>query len=460
MTARRGTWTTVRRRLLGIAFIVVIAALVSLSIAMYNKAFTPVVKVSLTTDKLGNQLQVLGDVKVRGLIVGSIREITPTEQGARLELALDPDKVDVIPSNVSARFIPKTLFGDRYVALEIPEDPSPRPLREGDHIEQDRSAPAVELSQALDHLLPVLQAVQPQKLSTTLTAISTALEGRGEQLGQTLVDLGKLVEEINPHLPQLTHDLQALVEVSDTYTEAIPDFVDALTDLTVTSRTIAEQRANLSTLFADLTTSSRDLDSFLRANSDNLIRLSDSSRDTLELLAKYSPSYPCFLKQMAALVDAADPVFGAGTDKPGLHATIEIVVNKGPYEPGKDTPEFDEHRGPRCYDPAQMGNPFPDQPPDGPLRDGTSHGPANESAQDGLLPPANAQNGAQNGAQDTGRTEPNAATTADVIANTPAEQDFLAQLVGPGMGLRPQQVPEWSTLLLGPLFRGAEVSFR
>lgn len=447
----RGALATVRRRLLGVAFIVVVAALVSLSIAMYNKAFTPVVKVSLATDKVGNQLQVLGDVKVRGLLVGEIRKITPSENGAVLELALDPDKADLIPRNVSARFIPKTLFGDRYVALQIPEDPASEHLVEGDRISQDRSAPAVELSQALDHLLPVLQAVQPQKLSTTLTAISTALDGRGEQLGQTLVELGQLVEEINPHVPQLTHDLRALVEVSDTYTEAIPDFVSALDDLTVTSRTVYEQRANLDALFADLTTSSRDLESFLRANSDNLIRLADSSRDTLELLAKYSPSYPCFLKQMASLVDAARPVFGGGTDAPGLHATIEVVVNKGKYEPGKDTPEFNEHRGPRCYDPKQMGYPFPDQPPDGPLQDGTSHGPQNRTQQDGLLPPASGAGYL---------TGPNAVTSADSIANTPAEQEFLAQLIAPGMGVEPSQVPGWSSLLLGPVFRGAEVTVK
>lgn len=444
---RQGTWATVRRRLLGVGFIVVIAGLVSLSIAMYNKAFTPVVNVALTTDKLGNQLQVLGDVKVRGLIVGSIKDITPTEEGAELDLALDPDKVDLIPANVTARFIPKTLFGDRYVALQIPDDPAPNHLTSGDRIEQDKTTPAVELSQALDHLLPVLQAVQPQKLSTTLTAISTALDGRGKQLGDTLVQLGQLVEEINPHVPQLTHDLQALVEVSDTYSQAIPDFVSALDDLTVTSRTVYEQRANLSTLFADLTTASRDLESFLRANSDNMIRLADSARPTLEMLAKYSPSYPCFLKQMGSLVDASKSVFGGGTDQPGLHATLEIVVDKGKYEPGKDTPEFDEHRGPRCYDPAQMGNPFPDQPPDGPLRDGTSHGPANRTQQDGVLPPSNFA------------TSPNAAmTSTDSIVNTPAEYEFLAQLIAPNMGLEPSQVPGWATYLVGPLFRGMEVS--
>jgi phospholipid/cholesterol/gamma-HCH transport system substrate-binding protein len=439
---------TIRRRLLGLGFLVVIAGLVGLSVAVYAKVFTPVVRVHLETDKLGNQLQVRGDVKVRGLIVGEIRSIRPTERGSELELALDPEKVDVIPRNVTARFVPKTLFGDRYVALQIPPAPDPAHLAEGDRIEQDRSAPAVELSQALDHLLPVLQAVQPQKLSTTLTAISTALEGRGEQLGETMVELGRLVEEINPHVPRLTHDLRALVEVSDTYTEAVPDFVAALEDLTVTSRTIAEQRDTLRVLFGELTTSSRNLEDFLRANSDNLIRLADTSRGTLELLARYSPSYPCFLAQMASLVDAADPVFGAGTDQPGLHATLEVVVDKGPYRPGRDEPEFDEHRGPRCYDPDQMGTPFPDQPPDGPLRDGTSHGPANRSAQDGLLPPA-------------GTTSPSAATpAADPLPNSPAERDFLAQILAPGLGVEPAAVPAWSSLLVGPLYRGAEVAFR
>jgi virulence factor Mce-like protein len=437
---------TVRRRLLGLGFIVVIAALVSLSIALYNKAFTPVVGVSLTTDKLGNQLQPHGDVKVRGLIVGEIRSITPTGQGAELDLALDPDKVDVIPRNVSARFIPKTLFGDRYVALQIPENPDTAHLGQGDRIEQDRSAPAVELSQALDDLLPVLQAVQPEKLSATLTAISTALEGRGKPLGQTLVDLGKLVDEINPHVPQLTHDLRKLAKVSDTYSDALPDFVDALSGLTVTSKTIAEQRVNLQNLFAEVTNTSANLESFLRANSDNLIRLADSSRDTLELLAKYSPSYPCFLKQMASLVDASGSVFGRGTDQPGLHATLEVVVDKGPYAPGHDAPQFDEHRGPRCYDPAQMGDPFPDQPPDGPLQDGTSHDTANRSVEDGVLPPGN--------------TAPSSADVPGSLPNSPAERDFLAQLVGPQLGLRPEQVPSWASLLVGPLYRGAEVSFK
>jgi phospholipid/cholesterol/gamma-HCH transport system substrate-binding protein len=438
---------TLRRRLLGVGFIVLIAGLISLSIAMYNKAFTPYVTVTLQTDKVGNQLQVLGDVKVRGLIVGQIREITPRADGADLQLALDPDKVDLIPRNVTAQFIPKTLFGDRYVALQIPQNPAPAHLSDGDVIQQDRSTKAVELEAALEHLLPVLQAVQPEKLSSTLTAIATALDGRGKPLGETLSELGRLVGELNPHLPQLQHDVRALAELSGTYTEAFPDIVTALNDLSVTARTVVEQRTNLDELFASLTASTRNLDAFLRANRDNLIQLADTARPTVELLEKYAPEVPCFMRQMAGLVDPANQLLGRDGGPPGLRATIEIVVNRGPYDPAEDTPRFDEHRGPRCYNPEDYCIPFPEQPPEGPLRDGTSPTPPPRLACDKTPPPA---------------TVPSAATqpSSESLANSPREQDLLAHLLAPELGAQPEQMPDMSSLLVGPLFRGAEVSYR
>jgi phospholipid/cholesterol/gamma-HCH transport system substrate-binding protein len=438
------TGLVIRRRFLGVGFIVLVAALIGLSIAMYNKAFTPSVTVKLQTDKVGNQLHVLGDVKVRGLIVGQVRKITPSAGGAELELALDPEKVDVIPRNVTAQFVPKTLFGDRYVALQIPADPAPTALRDGDVIQQDKSRKAVELEAALEHLLPVLQAVQPEKLSSTLTAIATALDGRGKPLGETLTELGQLVGELNPHLPQLRHDVAALADLTGTYTEALPDIVTALNDLSVTSRTIAEQRANLDELYASLTTSTRNLDAFLRANGENLIQLADTSRPTLELLARYAPGVPCFMEQMAGLVDPANDLLGRDGGPPGLRASIEIVVNRGPYTPGEDTPRFDEHRGPRCYDPADYCVPFPEQPPEGPLRDGTSPTPPPRQSCDKEPPPA---------------TVPSSTVDSDGlgVANSPEERELLASLLAPELGTDP---PGWSSLLVGPLFRGAEVSFR
>ena len=85
--------------------------------------------------------------------------------GARIELALQPAAAKSIPDNVSARLLPKTLFGERYVELILPAQPQPaQAIRSGDVIPQDRSSSAIELEQVFDDLLPLLQAVHPAQL--------------------------------------------------------------------------------------------------------------------------------------------------------------------------------------------------------------------------------------------------------------------------------------------------------
>ena len=55
-----GLAALVRLRLSGVAFLVVIGLLVALTIALYQKAFTPVVNVTLQADRIGNQLAAAG----------------------------------------------------------------------------------------------------------------------------------------------------------------------------------------------------------------------------------------------------------------------------------------------------------------------------------------------------------------------------------------------------------------
>jgi virulence factor Mce-like protein len=443
----------IRQRLLGVAFLTVIAMFLWLSVALYNDAFTKVVTVTLKTDHVGNQLQTKSDVKVRGLIVGEVKAIRTRGDGAELELALQPDKVDLIPSNASARLLPKTLFGERYVNLVLPTKGGTGHLAQGAVIEQDRSSSAIELEQVLNDLMPVLQAVQPEKLATTLTALSQALDNRGKPLGQTLVQLNSYLGELNPELPALKQNISRLADVSNVYSDAAPDLVQALSDATVTSKTIVEQRDNLLAMYGTLTTTSRDLTSFLTVNKNNIIQLADTSRPTLELLAKYAPEYPCLLKGLTEFAPIIGKAFGAGTNKPGLHITMEITANRGKYLPGVDDPAYADKRGPRCYDIVPRPDPFPQYPPDGPVKDGSSSPPAARSANDGVLPPATAGNA------NSGTTRPSSASAAG-IANSPEEQRMLAVLLAGEVGVRSNEMPSWTSLLLGPLYRGAEVTVK
>jgi phospholipid/cholesterol/gamma-HCH transport system substrate-binding protein len=428
-----------KRRLQGLLFVVVLLVLAGLAVGRYAGAFDDGVPVTLQVERAGTQLAERADVKVRGLNVGKVEAVSTGGNGATVELSIDRDKVELIPANVSARLIPKTLFGERYVSLMLPDGPRAQPLAAGDVIPMDRSESARELERVLDGLLPLLTAVEPQDLATTLGALSQALEGRGENLGQTLVRLQELTSGLRPAIPDLQEDITQLADFAHNLDKAAPDLLDALEDFTVTSRTVVEQRAQLRELLTSVTGASDDLRAFLDANGENIIALADSARPTLETLARYSPEFPCLLEQIAGLVDPISESFGKGTDRPGLRITLEITEHQGKYRPNRDEPRYLDDRGPRCY---PIVVPSPGVPPDGWFKDGTdgndntNSGPPSEPGL-GILP---------------------ASYTDMGVANSPGERKVVAELLAAQDGTSPDAVPAWSTMLVGPLYRGTEVT--
>ncbi|AEW95591.1 MULTISPECIES: MCE family protein [Streptomycetaceae] len=411
---------TLRRRTAGVVFLLVPALLAWLAVAVYDKSFSDTATVTVETGTAGNEMRVGADVKLRGVVVGRVSRITADGGGARLTLALDPGRLPAIPADVSARMLPTTLFGERYVAL-VPAPGTTTAgarLAAGTVIPQDRSADAVELQQVLDHTLPLLTAVQPQKLAATLNAVATALRGRGTELGTTLLRLDSYLRELNPELPALNADFHELVRASDVYADAAPDIVQALTDFTTTSGTLAEQRARLATVYGAATTTAQDVTTWLRNNRENVIRLAADSRGTLELLARHAPAFPCTLHTLAAFVPVMDTALGKGTDEPGLHVTVTTVPSRGRYLPGADTPRYDASGGPRCYAVPYTGDPAP-------------------TAVSG-----------------------NGTSSTLGLPNSPQENELVDELLAPGMKRPAASLPDWSSVLAGPVFRGAEVTVK
>jgi phospholipid/cholesterol/gamma-HCH transport system substrate-binding protein len=388
-------------RLLGVVYVLIVSCFLALTVAIYADVFSDDAVVTLNTSQVGNQMQADSDVKLRGINVGRVRSVTSNGDEALLTLAMDPATLDRIPKNVTARLLPKTLFGERYVSLTLPGQPAGR-LGPGDVIEHDRSAATVEMERVLNNLLPLLQSVRPEKLAEMLGALSQALDGRGKDLGNTLVQVGQYVGELNPQMPQIKEDISRFASVADTYGDVADDFLQALSDFTVTSKTIVSQRDSLLALYTTLGQASTDLTTFLGQNRNTIISLADTSRDTLELLAKYAPEYACLLTAVADFKPRVDKAFAGG----GLKVKGPFVYDRGKYVPGRDEPVYGDKPGPRCFGPKAA--PFK---------------------------PVN-----------TG------------LPNSPAEEQMVATVLAPAMNLPPEQVPEWSSLLVGPLLRGAEVT--
>jgi virulence factor Mce-like protein len=387
--------------------------------------------VTLYAAQGGNQLGVGAQVKYHGVVVGTVRKLDVAGNQAKLTLGLNPDYTHLIPKNVQARILPKTLIGQDYVDLVAPKNPSTTSISAGDVITRDRSETAVELETALNSLLTTLNEVPPEKLAVTLNAMAGALDGRGAELGRTLDTFEEYLSGLNPSVPTFVADLRAMVKTTRTYDKAAPELLDALNNFTTTARTLTAQRAGLDRLYRDVTGAADRTTSFLTANGDNLINLVADSRGTLGILAHYAPEYPCLLDQLAGLVPLVAEAFGDGTSQPALHATIQVTVARGKYKPNQDEPAYTDRRGPRCYPIMRLAPQYPDG---GPIQDG-SVAPANGAAGSGPII---------------------APTSARSVPNSPAESDLISGL----FGTNGQAAPSFASLLLGPLLRGNEVEVR
>jgi virulence factor Mce-like protein len=434
-----GTMSRLSNHAYGLGFLAVVALLVGLSIASFSKVFTHVVPVTLMTDRVGSQLQAGSDVKLRGLIVGEVRSVTTSGGGARLGLALDPASVGLIPANVTARLLPKTLFGERFVDLEIPPGaPSDRHLQAGDVIGQDRTAVAIELEQVFDDLLPLLRTVKPEKLAATLNALASALEGRGRRLGQNLVLVDDYFKQLNPKMPEIQADISGLADLASTYAVAAPDLVAAAGNLVTTNTTIVERKDQLAGFLAGTAGFANTTADFLTANGDRIIQLGQVQRPTLAVFAKYAPEYPCLAQAMTNWIPRIDNAWRGGI----FHITVETTPQRQGYHPGEE-PRWGETRGPRCYGlPDHYGN---QQHPRPSLHfsDGTG---GSGSGAGSALPSMFA------GQAGLGIPDPDSG-----LAGSDAEQHLVAALLSSG-GDQPASPSAITTLLAGPILRGSVVS--
>lgn len=365
------------RRLLvsGVAFLTVVALLIALSVAIYQKRFERVTTVRIHADRAGLQLAKFGDVRLHGALVGQVRSVEQDGKQAVITVALEPSEAEQIPENVEVQILPTTLFGQKFVSLELPDAPASTPISDGEVIPASRVETNVELSKILANLFPLLRAVRPADLNSTLNALATALGGRGEQLGRTMDELDAYLTEIRAHLPTLREDLVKLADVADTYDLAAPDLLGVLRDVTMTAQTVVDNKAALGTFFADLRGVADTSSRLLRDNGTHLIRLGEVTEPMLRLLAVYSPEFPCLLEGAARYAPRLAKTFEGNQVK----QYIEFLTPQYRAYDSRDRPTYGEvGHGPWCLGlpnpqvPAppialDQGSNMDEQPPTSPL---------------------------------------------------------------------------------------------
>ena len=317
MSNSRGS---IRYPLLGLLALSMGVAGVGLTFASYQKVFADTVMVEVRLERAEEQLDRQADVKVNGVRVGEVKELSPTAEG------------DVLPADVTARLVPKTLFGEKYVEL-VPQGADDS-IRAGTVIAQDMTRRSVRLQEVFDSLDPLLRTVRPADLNAATSSLAFALAGNGADLGRTLDSVAAYAGSARTFLPDLEADLTLLADVAAVYARVAPRLLGITGDAVTTISTVRDEIGDVAAALRGTSDVSGRVRVLLEENEETLVGLMESLRPTLALLEEYSPEFDCVFNGAKLAIQRIYDVFG-GDDGPFvIRGRLRLGQTRGVYPRG------------------------------------------------------------------------------------------------------------------------------
>ncbi|MGY4708810.1 MCE family protein [Mycolicibacterium sp. CBM1] len=334
------------KRLAACGLVLIVAGACTLTYLQFRGSFTPAVPITLISHRAGLSMNPGSKVTFNGVAIGRVADIAAIdvngEPMARFTIDLDPVDLHLIPRNVQAEVKANTVFGNKYVALRSPQNPSEQPLAPNAVI--DISSVTTEFNTLFETVLSIAQKVDPIKLNQTLTATAQALDGLGQKFGSSIGAANDVLAELNPRMPQINHDTKQLADVLDTYADASPDLWSALQDSVTTARSLNAHRSDLdSALLASVGFGNTAGDVFERGG-PYFVRAAKDLVPTSQLFNQYSPELFCTIRNYADTVDATAAAGGGNGYSIVAYGTL--LGGPNPYVYPDNLPRVNAKGGP------------------------------------------------------------------------------------------------------------------
>ena len=220
----------------GLGLLVVGALILSLVYGQFRGDFTTKAKLTMVASRAGLVMDPGSKVTYNGVQIGRVATISETvrdgKPAAKLTLDVYPKYLSLIPVNVNADIEATTVFGGKYVSLTTPKNPSQQKMTPQTVI--DARSVTTEINTLFQTITSIAEKVDPVKLNLTLSAAAQSLTGLGDKFGQSIVNSNAILDDVNPQMPQIRHDIQQLAGLGDTYANAAPDLFDFLNNAVIT----------------------------------------------------------------------------------------------------------------------------------------------------------------------------------------------------------------------------------
>ena len=257
------------------------------------------------------------DVRILGVTVGSVDEVTP--MGDTVEVRLHVRRGVEIPADAKAVQVTPSVIPDRTIQI-VPAYSGGPTMESGAHIPLDRTATPVEVDTLYSSVRDLTEALGPDgankdgALDRFVTASADTLGGNGAALGRSIDELSTaatILADSSQDISETVINLQSFVTMLAQNDAQVREFN---TQMASFNQTVAGQREDLqgalgelSYALADVARLIRDNQDVIRSNADRLVTLSQitaDQRDDLEEILKAAPV------ALFNLINAYDPESG------------------------------------------------------------------------------------------------------------------------------------------------------
>ncbi|MGW6730808.1 MlaD family protein [Nocardia sp. NPDC055029] len=341
-------WLLVR----GVVLAGLVAGGVTVVVLKSSGTFDEKTEVVALLQHVGDGLPPRSDVKFRGVLIGTVAQVSPGSEGrpSRALLELDPARVDDVPSTVTARVVPGNVFAVSSVQL-VDNGPG-RPLRAGDAIEQDDSLSTVQLQTALTKLRAIVAASARIGTSDTvgvLAAVAKATDRRGGDLVAAGAALERITAGLSAQIapPGEPSTIAALTDSVQGLAAAAPDLLDALHYSVIPMRTVAAQEAALRDVLTAGAATLSTVGGGLGAHVDEMVTATDQLTPVLDVFAAGSSHFGPIAGRIKKLSDVWFAEFWNERTQTGT-GKFQIRLSADTPYTRADCPRYGDLAGPSC----------------------------------------------------------------------------------------------------------------
>jgi virulence factor Mce-like protein len=257
------------------------------------------------------------DVRILGIPVGKVTEVTPVGGSVRVEMTYDAEYK--VPANASAMLVNQTLVADRFIQLAPVYKGGPV-MPDGHTLTVNRTAVPVEVDEVGKGLNDLSKALGPEganadgALSRLLQVGAGTLQGQGTDIRATIDDTSRMLSTLSADRDDLAATIRNLRVITETMRANDTQIRRFTGSLNGVSGQLAGEKDELSAALNTLGPTLRNVQRFIK---DNRSDLADNVRQLAQItgvLVKEKDAFAELLVQGPLAVNnlarAYDPISG------------------------------------------------------------------------------------------------------------------------------------------------------